>query len=293
MGWEYGVMTAIQSFSLVGEAFMDVLFATLTFFGEESFLLVAVFAIYWCINKRLGEYLLLSLFTSISLNGMLKDIVRRPRPFITEGWEGLRHVRIDNALVDTVTLDGSFSFPSGHSQCAGGFFTSVALWLKKGWIYAAATVMIVGVMVSRVYLGVHFPTDVLVGAALGILSSLVCYWLFNRFYRYKLWLFAVVVLLSLPAILLAPSSDTVKAVGVGIGAVIGLACEVKAINFTVDGTALRRVLRLLLGGALVMALRLGLKVVLPEALFFDGLRYAFVGFAATGLVPWVFTKLKL
>lgn len=293
MGWEYGVMTAIQSFSLVGEAFMDVLFATLTFFGEESFLLVAVFAIYWCINKRLGEYLLLSLFTSISLNGMLKDIVRRPRPFITEGWEGLRHVRIDNALVDTVTLDGSFSFPSGHSQCAGGFFTSVSLWLKKGWIYAAATVMIVGVMVSRVYLGVHFPTDVLVGAALGILSSLVCYWLFNRFYRYKLWLFAVVVLLSLPAILLAPSSDTVKAVGVGIGAVIGLAWEVKAINFTVDGTALRRVLRLLLGGALVMALRLGLKVVLPEALFFDGLRYAFVGFAATGLVPWVFTKLKL
>lgn len=293
MGWEYQVMVAVQSLAQWGVGVMDTLFAALTFFGEESFLLVAVFAIYWCLNKRLGEYLLLSLFTSISLNGMLKDSVRRPRPFMTEGWEGLRHVQIDNGLVDTVTLDGSFSFPSGHSQCAGGFFTAVALWVKKGWFYTLAIGMILGVMLSRVYLGVHFPADVLVGAALGILSSALCYWLFQRFYRYKLWLFLVVVLLSLPVIFLAPSSDTVKAVGVGIGAVIGLAWEIKAICFTVDGPPLRRFLRLLLGGTLVMALRLGLKVIFPESLFYEGLRYAFVGFAATGFVPWAFTKLRL
>ncbi|MEG0753547.1 MAG: phosphatase PAP2 family protein, partial [Angelakisella sp.] len=236
---------------------------------------------------------LFSLFTSISINSLIKDTMRRPRPFLTEGWGGLRHVRIENVFVDTVSVGDSFSFPSGHSQCAGTFFTAVALWLKKGWGYAVAAVLILGVMVSRVYLGVHFPSDVIVGATLGILSSVVCYWFFNRFYEKKIWMFSAVLLLSLPTLFLTPSSDTVKIIGVGIGAIAGLVWEVKSINFTVDGTFWHRVLRMLLGGAIILVLRMGLKVIFPETMFFDGLRYGFMGVAATGFIPWIFTRYKL
>ena len=48
-----------------------------------------------------------------------------------------------------------------------------------------------------------------------------------------------------------------------------------------------------MGTAILMVIRAGLKLVLPDALIFDGLRYAVVGFAATGLWPWAFTALGL
>lgn len=290
MAWEYSVMMAIQSISDFGGGIMDTVFAVFTFFGEESFLLIAVFAIYWCIDKKLGEYLLLSLFTSISLNGLIKDIVRRPRPFLTEAFDDMRYVKVNNIFVDTETLGKSFSFPSGHSQCSGGFFTSIALWLKKRWVSVFAVIMIAAVMASRVYLGVHFPSDVLVGAVLGIASSMLCFCLFKRFYAYKILLFAAVVLLSLSTLFLTPSADTVKTIGVGIGAVCGLMVDVKITNFTVDGTISKRILRLFCGAALIFTIRLGLKIIFPQKVFFDGLRYAIVGFVATGLVPWLFTK---
>lgn len=138
MPWEYIVMSAIQSVSRLGTVVMDPLFAFFTFLGEETFLLVAVFSIYWCGNKKFGEYLFLSLYSSIAANGILKDLVRRPRPFLTPGWEELRYVQIDNPLINTVSLGESFSFPSGHSQCAGGFFTAVALWVRKRWVTVLA-----------------------------------------------------------------------------------------------------------------------------------------------------------
>lgn len=286
-------MQGIQSLSGYGQGFFDFIFAAFTFLAEEGFLLIAVFAIYWCVSKRLGEALLLSLFLSLSANGFLKDLVRRPRPFHTPGWQGLRYVTIENPLVNTVSIADSFSFPSGHSQCAGSFFTVLALWLRKKRAIAVAVVLILGVMASRVYLGVHFPADVLVGAALGIGSSLLCWWLFDKFYEKRLWLFGGVVLLLLPVLFIAPSPDTVKTFGVGVGAVVGLVWEQRSIQFTTGGTIPKRLLRLVVGGVLVVVLRLGLKAVLPHQLVFDGLRYAAMGLAATGIAPWVFGKLRL
>ena len=293
MPWEYIVMSAVQSLSHLGIAVMDPLFALFTFLGEETFLLVAVFSIYWCGNKKFGEYLLLSLYTSIAANGILKDLVRRPRPFLTPGWEELRYVQIDNPLIDTVSLGESFSFPSGHSQCAGGFFTALALWMRKKRVTVLAVLAILLVMISRVYLGVHFPGDVLVGAALGIGASLLSWWLFSHYYHCKVALFACAVGISCIALLISPSPDTVKTIGVGIGALGGMALEDRKVHFTTNGPVGGKVLRLAMGAAILMILRAGLKLALPDALIFDGLRYAVVGFAATGLWPWAFTALGL
>ena len=293
MPWEYIVMSAVQSLSHLGIAVMDPLFALFTFLGEETFLLVAVFSIYWCGNKKFGEYLLLSLYTSIAANGILKDLVRRPRPFLTPGWEELRYVQIDNPLIDTVSLGESFSFPSGHSQCAGGFFTALALWMRKKRVTVLAVLAILLVMISRVYLGVHFPGDVLVGAALGIGASLLSWWLFSHYYHCKVALFACAVGISCIALLISPSPDTVKTIGVGIGALGGMALEDRKVHFTTSGPVGGKVLRLAMGSAILMILRAGLKLALPDALIFDGLRYAVVGFAATGLWPWAFTALGL
>ena len=292
MGFDHSVMQMVQSIWQWGGAAADPVFAAFTFLGEETFLLVAVFGVYWCLNKRMGEYLLLALYTGIGANGVLKDLVRRPRPFLTPGFEDLRYVQLNGPLVDTVHLRESFSFPSGHSQCAGAFFGGMAAWQKNRRTTALCALMILAVMASRLYLGVHFPTDVLMGAVLGLAMAWGCLWLFRKFYDHRLWLFAAAVGLTLLGLLADPTPDTVKTIGVGLGAWIGMVWESR-FCFVVQGSAGRRILRLVLGAAVLMALRLGLKVLFPAGVLFDGLRYALVGFAATGLWPWAFTRLSL
>ena len=292
MGFDHAVMAGIQSLYQWGGTFCDGLMACITFLGEETFLLVVLFGVYWCLDKKMGEYLLLALYTSIGVNGVAKDLVRRPRPFLTPGYQDLRYVKIQNPFVDTIHLRESFSFPSGHSQCAGAFFGGLALWCKKRWVTVVCGVLILGVMVSRPYLGVHYPTDVLAGAAVGLPAALLCRWLFQRFYAHRMWLFCGAVAVTALGLLFDPTPDTVKTIGVGVGAVLGLVWE-NRFRFSVEGSVSRRLLRLVLGLALVMGLRAGLKLLLPTGLLFDGLRYAAVGFAATGLWPWLFTRIRL
>ena len=77
-------------------------------------------------------------------------------------------MEIDTPFLSTMNLEPDMSFPSGHSQMSAGLFFSAAFRLKKGWAWILAPVLTLLVMLSRLYLGVHYPTDVLAGAALGI-----------------------------------------------------------------------------------------------------------------------------
>ena len=292
MTFDLYVMEWIQMLYQIGGSVMDAFFVCCTFLGEETFLLVAVFGVYWCCNKRLGEAMLFSLFSSLALNGVCKDLIRRPRPFLTEGFESRRYVVVENFLVDTAHLGESFSFPSGHSQCAGAFFGVLGMHVKEKWKKLLCAGAVGLVMMSRVYLGVHFPTDVLAGGLIGITMAWAGDLLFERFYSRKVMIFGGAVLLSCLGLLIHPSPDTVKTVGVGIGAFLGLLWETR-VDFSVEGSKRRRALRLVLGAAALLILRVALKAVFPEGLFFDGLRYAVVGAGATGLWPWVFTRMGL
>ena len=293
MGFEFEIMQLVQFLALYGEKLWDTVFIFFTFLAEESFLLIAVFIIYWCINKKLGEYILLSMYVTLSSNGIIKDLVRRPRPFLTTGYEEIRYIKVDHFLVNTVKLDTSFSFPSGHSQCAGSFYTALMFWIKKKWAYVAFPILILGIMTSRVYLGVHFPTDVLFGALLGILSSIISWWLFNKYYQKRLCVLAVAVAISSLGLLIVPSSDTVKTIGVGVGAVVGLFLDDRYLHSDVAKSMKTRIIRLVIGLTIVLIFKSGLKVIFPSNLLFDGLRYFFVGITATGLVPFIFKKLKI
>src|SRR6185436_699755 len=69
----------------------------------------------------------------------------------------------------------SFGFPSGHAQNAATAWIATAFYFKKRWIWTTAILLISLVGLSRVYLGVHFPTDVLGGWVIGALFA--CLWL--------------------------------------------------------------------------------------------------------------------
>ena len=285
--FDHSVMAAVQS---IGSTVMDQVMLAFTFLGEETFAILLLMAVYWCWDKRLGEYLLFSLYAAMSVNGLMKDLICRPRPFLNEQFGDLRYVRVKGLLVDTESLSSSWSFPSGHSQTAGSLYGSLMNG-RRLWVRITCTVVIILIMLSRVYLGVHYPTDTIVGAVLGLLCAWVCGLLFRRFYQHRLLLMAAAVLLSGVMLLASPSGDSVKTLALGIGAVLGMWLEDGLVEFRSANGFFGGALRLIIGIALIMAVRIGLKAVLPDAMWCHALRYGLMGFAGTFLWPWVFTRL--
>jgi membrane-associated phospholipid phosphatase len=110
------------------------------------------------------------LITNISLSYGLKKIVNRPRPFVAypapDIYQKDSHV-------------GPYSFPSGHTSSAFALATSVCLAYPEWYVIAPAAAWAISVGWSRMYLGVHFPTDVLVGALIGSGTAVLGYYL-NR-----------------------------------------------------------------------------------------------------------------
>ena len=136
--FDHAVMAAIQQLS---STVMDKIMLAFTFFGEETFAILLLIAVYWCWDKRIGEYLLFSLYVAMSFNGLLKDVICRPRPFLNDQYSDLRYVSVKGLLVDTEHLSSSWSFPSGHSQTAGSIYGSLING-RKPWIKVCGIVLI-------------------------------------------------------------------------------------------------------------------------------------------------------
>lgn len=104
-----------------------------------------------------------SLITSSLITTSLKYIVNRPRPFVTY------------PDIEKLTAADSPSFPSGHTSSAFATATSLSLIYPKWYIIASSYTWACAVAYSRMYLGVHYPSDVLAGAIIGSGSAFLCY----------------------------------------------------------------------------------------------------------------------
>lgn len=158
--WEGIVLLWIQN--CLRGPLTDPLFSFYTKLGNMGMLWLAASMLMLCFKRtrRAGMAGLLALAVGFVLtNLMIKPLVGRVRPWLTV--EG---------LTTLVAEHDPYSFPSGHT-CAA--FAAVYAWrpyLSKGW---GNTALICAVLMglSRIYVGVHFPTDVLAGALAGYLSA--------------------------------------------------------------------------------------------------------------------------
>ena len=114
-----------------------------------------------------GVALLLSL---IVVNLILKNTVCRERPC----W-------IDDSVKMLIKIPKDFSFPSGHSSASFASAVSIFLYRKREGV--CALVLATLIAVSRMYLFVHWPTDVLVGILLGITEAIVAYFIVRYVYK--------------------------------------------------------------------------------------------------------------
>jgi len=135
-----------------------------TFLGFEEFYLLVMPAIYWCFDTVMGARLALMLVATTGLNAVLKLALHSPRPF----WV------FDQ--VRAMSSETSFGIPSGHAQNAVGLWGAWSHSMKRRWAWIAAIVVAFLIGLSRLYLGMHFPIDVLSGWLVGA----ILLWAFIR-----------------------------------------------------------------------------------------------------------------
>jgi len=130
-----------------------------SFLGDGPlYVLIAAF-IYWCVDRRFGARVFLVLIISAGVNSLLKGAIHAPRPY----WV--------NEQITGVTKHASFGMPSGHSQSAASFMSAVAATVQVKWVYFSAAFFILLVGFSRIVMGVHYPSQVLVGFSVGLLVT--------------------------------------------------------------------------------------------------------------------------
>ncbi|GAA1643410.1 hypothetical protein GCM10009733_045680 [Nonomuraea maheshkhaliensis] len=130
-------------------------------FGTDTFFLLCLPVLYWCVSPALGLRLGLVVLLAAATNVIGKLAAHQPRPY----W-------ID-ARVQPLSVEGAFGLPSGHAQNGTAGLGRLASAVGRPWARWAAGSLIALVCLSRVYLGVHFISDVVAGVLLGLVVLLV------------------------------------------------------------------------------------------------------------------------
>ena len=114
--------------------------------------MAAALLIFWCVDKRQGYYVFLVGALGTVCNQFLKLAFRIPRPWVLDP---------DFQIVEAARADATgYSFPSGHTQNIVGTTASIFASRKEAWVRTVCIVLMVLVPFSRMYLGVHTPLDV-------------------------------------------------------------------------------------------------------------------------------------
>ncbi len=293
-------------------------FRAITFLGDEEFFILLFAALYWCFHQAVAIRVVIMLLLANALNGFFKFLFQTPRPY----W-----------ISDSVApyaMESSFGLPSGHSQLPASVWGWLAVEARRRWFTVVALVIIFLIGFSRVFLGVHFVTDVLLGWTLGGLLVLAAFALHRkiaaRLAGASPWAkigvivgtAAVLVLLilaarwsagewQLPAQWAERAGDidpfsldgTFTFAGSWLGVLIGyvILSHTRG-GFEASAGSWRRVVRFLVGIVVVAVLWFGLGELFPReanvvSYALRTLRYGIMGLWVTWLAPLVFERMGL
>lgn len=276
-------MEIIKLVQSISNPFFDLLFQWITMLGEDTFCIFITAVVYWCIDKDLGYKLGFVTLTSAVINFGIKDYLKIPRPI---GEPGIRSLRIHTA--------GGYSFPSGHTQNTATLWTFFIIRFRRRWLYAAGILIILLVGLSRLYLGVHTPLDVIGGMVIGVLWAVIWDCLYEK----------SIILNKELTVILAVLTATIgmfvfmdvyyyKAVGALTGLLVGYLIEPRFINFKESSSLTMQVLKVSSGIGAVYALKLFMKAVLPKTLIAGYISYLILLLCITVAIPFVFKLLKV
>lgn len=312
---QFGIrmIQSMQTLSPALDGFMN----AVTFLGRIEFYLVLVPFIYWTIDRRIGVRALLLLITVDFFTSSFKLLFHQPRPYWIGG-------------VKELSQEGSYGIPSSHasnSLAVGGYLGARAK--RNGfWVFVVILVFLIGL--SRLYLGVHFPHDVLFGWLIGFVllwafhkwGDDVSDWLRSESLSYQIGVgFAASILIIFVGfmirLLISGTPDPAEwskfsmearsvkqfltLAGALFGTIAGYVLMRQHARFKTTGAWSKRGLRYAVGIIGLLLIYFGLDILfgfiaVDESVLGYILRYIRLGaatFWATFLAPWVFIKTRL
>lgn len=285
LDWGIQVVLWLQQFSPA----LDLPFKLITFLGGELFFLLLLPGLYWSLNRRMGARVTMLFLLSTYFNFAVKTVLDQPRPF-----------QYDPRVHQLDEAPGG-GLPSGHAQNAVAVWGYLAAQFQRAWLWWLAGLLVVLISLSRLYLGMHFPTDLMGGYVLGLPILLLYLWLEPGLEawlkaQHLIWQFGLALLVPLLLAFLLPTEEGVTISGVMLGLCLGLILERRWLGFETGGSSRQRILRFLLGAAVMVGLWLGLRLALAAfepAFVFRFIRYVLMGLWGAFGAPWVFVRVGL
>ena len=299
-------MPVLYFFESIRNPVLDALFSVITLCGEETVFMALGMIVFWCINKYQGYFLLCTGFAGTILNQFLKMLFRIPRPWVKDP---------DFTIVESAKEAATgYSFPSGHTQTSVGLFSGIARWNASRVIRIICVSLCILVPISRMYLGVHTPQDVLVSVAIALALIFLTYPLFKKAISSPKTMY--IILFALAAITLAftlfvnlysfPESvyseenvhnllsarkNGATLMGCIIGLIVAYTVDLKWVKFTTNAVWWAQIIKAIGGLALVLLVKEGLRAPLDtifgENLWSRGIRYFLM--VIVGGVIWPLT----
>ena len=286
---------------------LNELMLTVTTLGEETAFLVLALIFFWCVDKKKGYFLMAVGFIGTMVNQFLKLCFRIPRPWVRDP---------NFSIVESARAEATgYSFPSGHTQMSVGMYGSLARSFAHPLVRSISIALCVLVPLSRMYLGVHYPSDVLVSVVIALLLVFTLHPLVMRAVdepKQMRRIFAALAAMTAAHLLFVhlypfPADIDMHNYESGIkngytmlGCLLGLwvsyEVDTRYTRFSTEGTLPVQAVKLLVGFALLMGIRAALKAPLYALfagnLFADCVRYFIMVVFAGCVWPLTFPKIR-
>ncbi|MDD5617062.1 MAG: phosphatase PAP2 family protein [Candidatus Methanoperedens sp.] len=270
----------LQSF---GTPLLDKLFIAITNSGSHPVYFILASIIFWCFSKKIGIRAMYVILFSAFLAIYLKNIFTMPRP--------PEHLH-------KVPADG-FGFPSAHAQVSAGFWGYLGGITRNQKMILIGAAAVILVSLSRVYLGVHYAGDVIAGIFFGLLivmaflkaESYIIKWKISRVKKYCMAVMFPSVLMILAAAFGITLEQLIELWLVIVFTGAGYLMEEELVGLKETKNNRQRIKRAFTGVLLAGFVYL-MFYPFSNLVFYDGIRYASLGFTTTFVAPWLFVKIE-
>jgi undecaprenyl-diphosphatase len=272
----------IKIIQLTRNPVLDWVFYILTQLGDQYAFIVLAVVLYWVYDKKYAHKFAFTFMLSALINTGIKEIFKRPRPYIAHP---------DEVLVESHWETDGYSFPSGHAQASGVLgYTAYDLSkkLKKPFIWKMGIALMVVVPLSRVYLGQHYVSDVLVGVLFSFMIAHFSFKLIDLMKDKEEIYTLIIVPFFMIGLLFVQNHTFFISAGAFIGFAIGYFLEKRFVKYDVAQKTIIQILKVVIGLLVAILIKEGLKFVFLDTLWFDFLRYLLIGVWVSYGAPWVF-----